>query len=196
MIAVMSERVDRLKHELRVKIREDRRAMSAAQRCEAGEALGDRLRELVTEQRAQRFSCFLSTRSEPDTAPFLAVAEAAGLEALLPSSREDGLLDWIRPSGEGNVRGAFGIEEPLGEFMGPSALSGVDLMLIPAAAVDQRGLRLGWGRGYFDRALASIERRPPVFAVVFDHEVLDQVPTEAHDEPVDGVVTPARIIRF
>ena len=112
---------------------------------------------------ARSFSCFLPTRSEPDTRGFLAWATAEGLEALLPSSREDGLLDWISPSGEGTVRGAHGIDEPLGKTLGPLAVDGVDLMLIPAAAVDLRGNRLGWGRGYFDRTLSSMARRPAVF---------------------------------
>ena len=93
-------------------------------------------------------------------------------------------------------RGAFGIDEPLGERLGPSAVGGVDLMLVPAAAVDLRGNRLGWGRGYFDRCLASLVDPPPVFAVVFEHELVDRVPIEPHDAPVAGAVTPERIVVF
>ena len=81
-------------------------------------------------------------------------------------------------------------------MLGALAIETVDLMLIPAAAVDRRGNRLGWGRGYFDRALASMTRRPAVFAVVFDHEVLEHLPTEPHDVPLTGVVTPRRTLLF
>ena len=70
------------------------------------------------------------------------------------------------------------------------------LILVPAAAVDRTGMRLGWGRGYFDKTLGSMDRRPPVFAIVYDSEVLDELPREAHDQGVDGVVTPSAIHRF
>lgn len=57
-------------------------------------------------------------------------------------------------------------------------------------------MRLGWGRGYFDRTLGSLTKRPPVYAVVYDHEVVDSVPKENHDQAVDGVVTPVRVIQL
>ncbi len=185
-----------LKRELRAGIRAERIAMSEDRRATARIDLTARLIDLIRTREARSFSCFLPTRSEPDTRGLLEWASAEGTEMLLPSSRTDGLLDWIRPSGEGTVRGAHGIDEPLGEVLDPVSIEGVDLMLIPAAAVDLRGNRLGWGRGYFDRTLSSMTRQPAVFAVVFDHEVLEQVPIEAHDRPLTGVVTPRRTLQF
>ena len=185
-----------LKHELRAGIRAERIAMSEDHRATARVDLTARLIDLVRSQEARSFSCFLPTRSEPDTRGLLEWASAESIETLLPSSRADGLLDWITPSGEGTVRGAHGIDEPLGDVHGPLAIEDVDMMLIPAAAVDLRGNRLGWGRGYFDRTLALMARRPAVFAVVFDHEVLEHVPIEAHDMPLTGVVTPRRTLQF
>ncbi len=67
---------------------------------------------------------------------------------------------------------------------------------MPAASVDRRGMRMGWGLGYFDRTLGSMEACPPVYAVIFDDELVDAVPTERHDQPVDGVVTPSGIVAF
>lgn len=195
-MAGMDEGVDTDKRELRARIRKDRLALDPLGRQAAGAALAMQLSELVSRLGASRVSCFLPTRTEPDTRSFLTLAATAGIEVLLPSSREDGLLDWIRPSGEGTAPGAFGIDEPLGERLGPGSLAQVDLMLVPAAAVDLEGHRLGWGRGYFDRALAALDSVPPVYAVVYDHEVLERVPVEGHDVPVDGAVTPARAIDF
>jgi len=65
-----------------------------------------------------------------------------------------------------------------------------------AAAVDRTGMRMGWGRGYFDKTLGSMENCPPVYAVIFDDELVDVVPRERHDMPVDGVVTPGGIVTF
>ena len=134
--------------------------------------------------------------SEPDTRPFLEWAQQQSIDILLPSSQPGGNLSWIRPSGAGTVRGAHGVDEPVGETLGPDAIENVDLMLIPAAAIDVRGNRLGWGRGYFDRTLTLIGGRAPVFAVIHDQELLESVPTEAHDVAITGVVTPLRTLTF
>lgn len=184
------------KHEVRAWVREQRAARDEADQRSLGIALTEQLSALVTALGAASLTCFLPARGEPDTRPFLSWARAHHIDTLLPSARPDGLLDWIRPSDEGTVSGLFGISEPLGEFMSPLAAHEVDLMLIPAAAVDRQGVRLGWGRGYFDRMLASMEGRPPVFAVVYDEEVFDELPSEAHDFAVTGVVTPTSIHRF
>lgn len=177
-------------------IRASRVAVNDDQRTESRASLTLRLSELVRELGARSLSCFLSTPTEPNTRPFVSWALQHEIDILLPSSRSDGLLNWIQPSGAGTVRGAHGVDEPIGKILGPDALETIELMLIPAAAVDVHGNRLGWGRGYFDRALAQLDGRPPVFAVIHDHELLNSVPTEAHDVRVTGVVTPLRTIRF
>lgn len=177
-----------------VRVRRATRGLTA--RIAAGEALTERIAQLVADRGARRVSCYLPVAGEPDTRGFLARARDAGIEALLPSSREDGLLDWVPAAGGATAPGAFGIPEPLGERLPPAALGGVDLALVPACAVDRRGVRLGWGRGYFDRTLATLERIPPVFAVVYDDEVLDELPAEPHDVPVAGAVTPERVLIF
>ena len=57
-------------------------------------------------------------------------------------------------------------------------------------------MRLGWGRGFYDKTLGSMNHCPPVYAVVYDSEVLDDVPKDIHDQAVSGVVTPTRTIDF
>lgn len=168
--------------------------MSAQDRAAATDGLTVQLGDLVSQLGARSLTCYLSVGDEPDTRPFLAWARNAGIEVLLPRSRDDGGLDWSRDDGVNYRTGRFGIPEPAGAALAVDAIERVDLMLIPACAVDLAGHRLGWGRGFFDRALASLARRPPVFAVVFEADVVDTVPVEPHDEPVTGAVTPARII--
>ena len=92
------------------------------------------------------------------------------------------------------AEGMFGLPEPVGDVLGPIAVNDVDLLVIPAAAVDQHGMRLGWGRGYFDKTIGSMEKCPPVYAVIFDSEFVDDVPRDVHDQPVSGVVTPTRTV--
>ncbi len=153
------------------------------------------LLDLVTDLDAHYVAAYLPAQDEPNIRPFLAWAQEQEIRVLLPVSRDDGLLDWAI-SGDAEQEGLDGMPEPVGELLGPIAINDVDLILVPAAAVDSTGMRMGWGRGYFDRTLGSMEKCPPVFAVIFDSELVSTVPTELHDKSVDGVVTPSGITSF
>ncbi len=184
------------KRAIRAELRERRRTRPAHVVDTANLGFTENLIALAKETGARTISAYLSTSFEPNTRPFLNWALADGRRVLLPIARQDGLLDWAEGDGETETEGLYGLPEPVGGILGPIAINDADLIIIPASAVDERGTRMGWGRGYFDRTLGSMEKCPPVFAVVFDDEILDEVPREVHDAPVDGAVTPTRIIRF
>jgi 5-formyltetrahydrofolate cyclo-ligase len=184
------------KRALRAELRERRQNMTAAERGAATAGFTENLQNTVLDLSARSISCYLSARNEPDTRPFVNWAEAQGIRVLFPVSRDDGLLDWTVGEDETEVEGLAGVPEPAGELLGPIAINDVDLIIVPAAAVDRTGLRMGWGRGYYDKTLGSMEKCPPVYAVVFDGEYLEEVPREVHDQPVNGLVTPTRIITF
>lgn len=189
--------IDHEKRALRADLRERRALLSDAQREAAEAALTARLDALVATSGAESVSCFLSTSTEPGTRAFIRGAVARGIRVLLPVTREDGLLDWAVAGSEDEVgTGLHGLPEPTGEILSPMALDEVDLLLVPAAAVDRHGTRIGWGRGYFDRTLGSMQKCPPVYAVVFDTEIVDELPRDVHDQPVTGAVTPARTVVF
>jgi 5-formyltetrahydrofolate cyclo-ligase len=127
--------------------------------------------------------------TEPPTQPLLDALRAAGVRVLLPVISGE-RLDWASYDGEGALaQGPLGLAEPTGHRLGSDALSAADVVLVPALAVDRSGHRLGRGRGYYDRALATAAG--PVIAVVFDDDVIDDVPIEAHDRDVDGWLTPS-----
>ncbi|MCW5755012.1 MAG: 5-formyltetrahydrofolate cyclo-ligase [Phycisphaeraceae bacterium] len=71
-------------------------------------------------------------------------------------------------------------------------LEEIDLILVPGLAFDLRGGRLGRGGGFYDRLLASPSRRCPAIGVCFHAQLVDAVPMERHDQPVDGVITEQR----
>jgi len=191
----MPDPVDDAKRALRADLRERRATMSGSARETATAGITAQLDALVTSIGARSVSCYLSTSSEPNTRDFVRAAVARGIRVLLPVTRVDGLLDWSVATEDGDIEeGLFGLPEPTGELLGPIAVNDVDLMVIPAAAVDRNGMRLGWGRGYFDKTIGSMENCPPVYAVIFDSELLDRVPSEPHDQPVSGVVTPTQTI--
>lgn len=191
----MANDVEHEKRALRAELRERRQLLSESQRQDAASALTRRLDDLVESLGARSISCFLSTSTEPDTREFVTAAVRRGIRVLLPVTRADGLLDWAVATDDDEIaEGLFGLPEPSGEVLGPIAVNDVDLMIIPAAAVDRTGMRMGWGRGYFDKTIGSMEKCPPVYAVIYDSEVLDVLPREVHDQPVTGAVTPTQTL--
>jgi 5-formyltetrahydrofolate cyclo-ligase len=184
------------KRALRAELRERRQNLTSSERDFATAGFTENLQSLVLDLSARSISCYLSAHNEPDTRPFLNWATAEGIRILFPISREDGLLDWTVGDGDEEFTGISGVPEAVGTLLGPIAINDVDLIIVPAAAVDESGLRMGWGRGYFDKTLGSMEKCPPVYAMVFDSEYLDEVPREVHDQPVNGLITPTRIIAF
>ncbi len=188
--------VGREKRALHAQLRERRRTMPSTQRAEADAAIGRHLVQLAGDLGSRSIAAYLSTPDEPGTRGFLAWACERGIRVLLPVSREDGLLDWAPYDGNDEDVDLLGMPTPTSELLGPIAINSVDLIVVPAAAVDRTGMRMGWGRGYFDRTLGSMEACPPVYAVIFDDELVETVPSERHDRPVDGVVTPSGIVTF
>jgi 5,10-methenyltetrahydrofolate synthetase len=120
-----------------------------------------------------------------------------GIVVLVPAAREDGLMDWVQyEPGDPLTTDDLGLAVPESITFGPIVLSQVDLIFVPAASVAPDGMRLGWGRGYFDRALGALQNEAPTYAVLYDHELVEDVPREIHDQPVKGAVTPERIMTF
>jgi len=185
------------KREMRAAIRAERTARPAAERESAAVGIRIQLDALVTRIGATTLTCYLSSPTEPGTREFVDEGTRRGLRILLPASRDDGLLDWTEADPDaGEVATALGVPEGAGTRLASDALDGIGLMLAPASAIDRDGFRMGWGRGYYDRAIASLAHRPPVYAVIYDAELVDRVPREPHDQRVDGVVTPTRTITF
>jgi len=191
----MPDAIADAKRALRADLRERRQQRSDAARVDAAAGVKAQLDALVAQLGATSVSCFLSTPTEPGTHEFIQDAVARGIRVLLPITRADGLMDWAIADPDGDIaEGLFGTPEPVGEVLSPLAVNDVDLLIVPAAAVDRGGMRLGWGRGYFDKTIGSMQHCPPVYAVIFDSELVDDVPRDLHDQPVTGVVTPTRTV--
>ncbi|QLI99939.1 5-formyltetrahydrofolate cyclo-ligase [Streptomyces sp. NEAU-sy36] len=171
---------------------------------ESGRALAARALELPELARARTVAAYVSVGSEPGTGALLDALRARGTRVLLPVLLPDNDLDWGEYTGQESLArvqhgGKMALFEPSGARLGPGAVTGADVVLLPGLAVDARGMRLGRGGGSYDRVLARLERagaRPRLVVLLYDTEVLDRVPAEAHDRPVHAVVTPSRVRRF
>ena len=88
--------------------------------------------------------------------------------------------------------GKFGVSEPSAECE-EIPLDRFDLVLVPGMAFDARGNRLGRGRGFYDRILAKASGIK--CGVAYDFQLLEKIPVEAHDSPVNFIFTPSRCVR-
>jgi 5-formyltetrahydrofolate cyclo-ligase len=167
-------------------------------------ALAERALQLPELAHARTVAAYVSVGSEPGTLALLDALRARGVRVLLPALLPDNDLDWgtyAGPESLVSVRhgGRMALLEPAGERLGPEAVREADAVLLPGLAVDARGMRLGRGGGSYDRALSRLERAgadPALVVLLYDAEVVDRVPEEAHDRPVHAVVTPSGVRRF
>lgn len=170
----------------------------------AAEALAGRALELPELAHARTVAAYVSVGSEPGTLALLDALRARGVRVLLPALLPDNDLDWGAYTGEHSLArvqhgGKMALFEPSGPRLGPDAVTEADVVLLPGLAVDARGMRLGRGGGSYDRVLARLERagaRPSLVVLLYDTEVVERVPEEAHDRPVHAVVTPSGVRRF
>ena len=99
-------------------------------------------------------------------------------------------------AGDELVAGAFGIEEPPDDGRTAMPAGELTVVVAPCVAVDAAGTRVGFGAGYYDRALADVDRRPVVVVAAFDVQVLDdELPRRRWDVPAEVVVTERRTWR-
>ncbi|MFD0971967.1 5-formyltetrahydrofolate cyclo-ligase [Plantactinospora endophytica] len=172
-----------------------RRALSAPARLAAAERVQAELRSLVRRVRPHRITAYVPVGTEPggpDLPDVLATELGPGGQLLLPVLRPDLDLDWAPYAGPGSlVAAGRGLREPYTERLGRAAVGTAELVVVPAVAVDRRGVRLGRGGGSYDRALSRAAAGALTVALLHDGELIDSAPAEDHDRPVRAVITPS-----
>lgn len=183
---------------LRNEMRRRRGELSDAIGGEAAESAALRVMELVTRLVAREAAVagYWPVGSELDCRPALLALTRAGWRCCLPvvTARDQPMVFREWQPGLGLVRGMLGTLEP------PADCDSVvpALALLPLLAFDSGGRRLGQGAGCYDRTLAELRRRQPVMAVglAFAGQEVDRLPAEAHDVPLDAIITERYTLSF
>ena len=183
------------KKALRRAMLDRQRALSESERAALTASLTKALLQFPAYPKAQRIMAYLSLPGEADLDDFLRAALAEGKEIYVPVCLPDFKMEAGRLSDmEHFAKGPHGLRDlpPGYETARPEEL---DLLLVPAVAVDISGHRLGRGAGYYDRFLSRVSQEKRV-AVVWDFQLTEAVPAEAHDLSVGAVITEKRSIVF
>lgn len=149
------------------------------------------MRELSEYQAARTIMFFASFRSEVETGTMIDAALKAGKRVVLPKvqGKELALFE-IRDFGRDVAPGAWGIPEP-GTSL-PVSIRDIDLVVIPGAAFDDHGNRIGYGAGFYDKLLPAF--KGATIALAFEQQVVARVPADPHDVPIQKIVTEKRVI--
>jgi 5-formyltetrahydrofolate cyclo-ligase len=190
------------KPQLRDRFLRQRRSIAIDLWQNQSELLCDRLTQCPQFIAARTILAYQSCRQEPSLDYLFARADKQWglprcvIDRASPAENCKKLV-WHRwQTSETLATGSYGIREP--DPAAPLLLPGdIDLILVPAVAIDRQGYRLGYGGGYYDRLRADpVWRKIPTIGIVFDFAYIDRLPIEPWDLPLDAVCTELGVTYF
>jgi 5-formyltetrahydrofolate cyclo-ligase len=181
-----------------------RKRLRAVRHTAPAEACAQRSRKIVTQleglevlQKARSVALFwpIEARHEVDLRPLDTLLRARGVTVAYPSVDDETRVMVFRSVADVNLldeRG-LGFAEPSPDWprLGRGEL---DVIVVPAVAIDPRGHRIGYGAGFYDRTLPDLAPPAVTVAVAYDYQLVADVPDTAGDVPVDWIVTDTRVL--
>ncbi len=184
------ETLDRAKSILRLKARAARRSVLPELRTAHAYAVAERVLNLPEIEMASSVMVYGASPEEVDVGVLEFALRERGTRIAYPrvSGPNELTLHWV-DRGTRLATGSFGLLEPTEEA--PRAeLGALSALIVPGVAFDPLGNRLGFGGGYYDGLLASVQDVPLTIGVAYDEQIFDDVPHGTRDMPVDMVITP------
>jgi 5-formyltetrahydrofolate cyclo-ligase len=195
----ISSAADPKLRQLRQQLRAKRRALPDEIRAQADRAIHAHIKSLPEYRRARRIALYLAFDGEPSLAPLVDAARRHRKQLYVPVLHGMTMTFAELEHGAKLAANFFGIMEPK---VGPKIdARDLDLVLTPLVAFDDRGVRLGIGRGYYDRAFKFLRhrshwRRPKLLGVAYELQRVAPLTPSSWDVPLWGVVTEAGARRF
>jgi len=185
------------KAEIRKSTLARRDGLSKKERTEKSKAVLNRLSEFANFLEARIVLFYLSHKSEVDTKPM--IRKAFQLEKIVALPMIDQEKGEIVPFKIGNLKkdtqpGYRGIPEPIPQRCKQIPVQHINLAIIPGIAFDERGGRIGYGTGFYDRFIPELDITTRKVALSFECQIVPQIPMEPHDRYTDIIITEERII--
>lgn len=173
-----------------------RDALDPSARIEKNLKIADFGADAIKFEQGEMISGFFPIRSEADIRPLMARLKERGARLALPVIMDRDMIVFRElVDGHPLVDTGFGTTGP-----GPNAeIVDPDLLLVPLAAFDDRGNRIGYGAGHYDRTIDRLRKKgrsPRLIGIAFDIQHVQSVPTEPHDVALDAILTESGLKRF
>ena len=173
-------------------MRAKRRALTAAEAAEKSEAICEKLFNLKEFNTGGTAALYMSSFNEPQTDAVIKRLRYEGRRAAVPvTDTQSGTLTHAEIT-ENTRKGAYGIPEPA-EIV-PINIEETEIILVPGLAFDKTGARMGFGKGYYDKLLGT--SKAIKIGLCYDFQLLDKIPSEPHDVPMDIIITEKRVQRI
>lgn len=182
------------KHSARGAAASSRASLSAVARAEAADAVAARVLAIPEATRPGSVLAYAATPEELDAGPLVRALRERGARVAYPRVCDQGELTLHWREDDALAPGFCGIPEPSADDS-LAAAEEIDMVIVPGVAFDESCCRLGRGGGFYDRLLRRLRPDALTVGVTFDEQVVDALPLEEHDTPVDLVVTPTRTLR-
>lgn len=182
------------KEELRQHLLKQRESIPEPEFYGASADIIEELKEQKEYQDAETIHCYVSInkRREVETRVLIKEMIARGKDVVVPVTEfESGSLTHIRLESYSDLKeNKWGVMEPTrGEEVTPEA---IDLVIVPMVGGDEQCNRIGYGEGFYDRFLKDVDC--PKIGLLFDVNIVEQLPTENFDIPLDKIITEKRIL--
>lgn len=182
------------KRSIRAQLLAERKSLSVEACAELSGVVQQRLIDSGALAAVGCVALYSSIHNEVFTGVVAAKALAAGVVVTFPRVQGDNLV-FVEIADLSELSpGAFGVLEPQGERLVPC--QDLDLVVVPGIAFDMTGHRLGYGRGFYDRALDDCRSSCVKVGLAYDFQLTDSLPTAAHDRTLSVLMTEKRTLNF
>ncbi|MDY0236070.1 MAG: 5-formyltetrahydrofolate cyclo-ligase [Gudongella sp.] len=176
---------------LRKKILSERAQIPLLTRQNYSERINKLIKSTSYYKNSKTIMCFLSFSHEVDTHNFIKEAITEGKRIIVPVSIHEPrelIPSELRDFDELEI-GYYNILTPKKQFIRPIAKEEIELIIVPGVVFDSHGFRVGYGGGYYDRFLLDVSKTVPKISIGFGMQIIEQVPRESFDIPVDMIIT-------
>lgn len=186
------------KPQIRKEMIAKRNELSRKQILDNSEKIFDRLYSSPLYENANTIMIYVSIGNEIFTHDFIQRSISKGKKILVPKCEPNSrkiILSHVIDFERDLEKGFKGLIEPKKETLRPVSSDELDLILVPGLSFTKAGHRLGYGGGYYDRFLADISKDIPKVALTLELQIVDTLPIESYDVPMDFILTEERLIQ-
>lgn len=183
------------KNELRQIYKKKRTSLSSVEKYCLDVQLTDHIINYILESKVRGLHCFLPIEKQKEYDSFMLISDVSvkDLNVFVPVVKEEEMI-MVKYDPNNLSISSLGIPEPKGEQI--LSYSNVDLILVPLLVSDNKGNRVGYGKGFYDRFLSSVPTGIMKIGVSYFDSLKGDIPIDEWDKPLDGLFTPKGLVKF